>query len=109
MKKLTPTINSSLPVPAYEQLIRNIGQTLQAGRVQAYRAAEQIAVQTRWEIGRHIVEFEQQGNEKAEYGTYLLDRLAQDLTNSVWERFFTNQRGVYQENIPDIPNWSDSV
>jgi DUF1016 N-terminal domain len=66
--------------PAYALLIKTIGQTLLSGRVRAYRAAEQISVQTRWEIGRHIVEFEQKGNRKAEYGTYLLDRLAQDLT-----------------------------
>ncbi|MCF8245847.1 MAG: DUF1016 N-terminal domain-containing protein [Saprospiraceae bacterium] len=46
----------------------------------AYRVASQIGVKTRWKIGRHIVEYEQQGNEKAEYGTYLLDRLAKDLT-----------------------------
>lgn len=64
----------------YHHLIETIGQTLQAGRVRAYRMAEQVSVQTRWEIGRHIVEFEQNGSKKAEYGTYLLDRLAQDLS-----------------------------
>ncbi len=80
MKKLTSISNISSDDPAYDQLIHTIGQTLQAGRVRAYRIAEQIAVQTRWEIGRHIVEYEQKGNQKAEYGTFLLDRLARDLT-----------------------------
>lgn len=31
-----------------------------------------------WEIGRHIIEFEQQGHERAEYGTCLLERLSKD-------------------------------
>lgn len=66
--------------PAYNQLISTIGQTLSAGRVRAYRVAEQISVQTRWDIGRQIVEYEQKGNQKAEYGSFLLDRLARDLT-----------------------------
>ena len=30
-------------------------------------------------LGKHIVEYEQQGNERAEYGSYLLDRLVKDL------------------------------
>ncbi|MEQ1744462.1 MAG: PDDEXK nuclease domain-containing protein [Saprospiraceae bacterium] len=64
----------------YVQLIHNIGQALQAGRIRAYRVAQQIAVQTRWEIGRHIVEYEQSGNEKAEYGSFLLDKLSKDLS-----------------------------
>ncbi len=33
-----------------------------------------------WQIGRHIVEFEQGGSEKSEYGSELLDRLSKDLT-----------------------------
>ncbi len=35
---------------------------------------------TYWQIGRHIVEFEQAGEEKAEYGSELLNRLSKDLT-----------------------------
>lgn len=37
-------------------------------------------VQTYWEIGRQIVEYEQHGNEKAEYGSGLLNQLSKDLT-----------------------------
>lgn len=36
-------------------------------------------VKANWEIGRHIVEFEQHGEERAEYGTELLTRLSKDL------------------------------
>ena len=33
-----------------------------------------------WMIGQHIVEFEQSGEERAEYGIALIKRLAEDLT-----------------------------
>ena len=34
---------------------------------------------TYWQIGQHIVEFEQQGQASAEYGTQLLDNISRDL------------------------------
>ena len=40
-------------------------------------------VQTNWNIGRYIVEFEQQGNAKAKYGTGLLTSLAK-LLRTCW-------------------------
>jgi len=64
----------------YEQLKLQIGELLRQGRVQAGRAVNTILLQTYWQIGRHIVEFEQKGKEKAEYGTELLNRLSKDLT-----------------------------
>lgn len=87
-------MDKSLFDPFYGQLIETIGQTLNAGRTRAWRIAEQIAVQTRWEIGRHIVEYEQNGHEKAEYGSYLLDRLAQDLSTA-FGKGFTRTSVVY--------------
>ena len=37
-------------------------------------------LETYWQVGRHIVEFEQQGKSRAEYGKALLKQLARDLT-----------------------------
>jgi hypothetical protein len=39
-----------------------------------------VQVRTCWEVGRHIVEFEQGGADRAKYGTKLLPRLAERLT-----------------------------
>jgi predicted nuclease of restriction endonuclease-like (RecB) superfamily len=78
----------------YEQLIAGIGQLLQEGRTRAYEAVNQSLVQTYWQIGRYIVEYEQQGNEKAEYGSYLLDRLSSDLT-AAYGKGFSRSRLIY--------------
>ena len=38
-------------------------------------------IETYWAMGQYIVEHEQQGNERAVYGSGLIDRLSKDLTN----------------------------
>ena len=65
---------------SYGQLIRNIGSLLETGKKQAVSAVNQAMVRTYWEIGKHIVEYEQAGNEKAEYGSETLNSLSRDLT-----------------------------
>ena len=64
----------------YKSLITDIGTLLNRGREQVAQTANTILVQTYWLIGRHIVEFEQNGQDKAEYGSNLLERLSKDLT-----------------------------
>ncbi|MBA3046489.1 MAG: DUF1016 domain-containing protein, partial [Euryarchaeota archaeon] len=63
----------------YSSLIDSIGMLLEQGRKQAYRAIDSILVKTYWEIGKQVVEYEQGGREKAEYGSALLDTLSKDL------------------------------
>ena len=69
-----------LPQENYQGLLQGIGQLLQTARQQAARAVNSLLVQTYWHIGQYIVEYEQGGNEKAEYGSGLLDRLSKDLS-----------------------------
>ncbi|MDP1695202.1 MAG: PDDEXK nuclease domain-containing protein [Candidatus Woesearchaeota archaeon] len=70
------SIDSKQP---YIHLISAIGNILEEGRRKALQSVNQILVKTYWEIGKQIVEFEQQGKEKAEYGSALLDTLSRDL------------------------------
>ncbi len=51
------------------------------------RAVDRVQVQTCWEIGRHIVEFEQGGEARAAYGKMLLPRLAELLTREFGKGF----------------------
>ncbi|MBR6026654.1 MAG: DUF1016 family protein [Neisseriaceae bacterium] len=64
----------------YSVLINTIGEVLEQGKAYVLQTVNQGIVQTYWAIGKHIVEFEQAGNEKAEYGSALLKRLSGDLT-----------------------------
>jgi predicted nuclease of restriction endonuclease-like (RecB) superfamily len=65
---------------AYQDLLQEIGHAIHGARQQAAQAVNTLLVQTYWHIGQHIVEFEQGGKEKADYGSGLLDRLSKDLS-----------------------------
>lgn len=77
----------ALPKNPYNLLIDKIGILLSDGRKKAAQQVNTILVHTYWEVGRHIVEFEQGGNERAEYGTQLFERLSKDLTEAYGKGF----------------------
>jgi predicted nuclease of restriction endonuclease-like (RecB) superfamily len=64
----------------YEATLAEVIELLESARRAAARSVNAIMTATYWEIGRHIVEYEQSGQERAEYGTALLKRLSDDLT-----------------------------
>ncbi|MBU0535494.1 MAG: DUF1016 family protein [Nanoarchaeota archaeon] len=72
---------------SYHSLINGIGRLLENGRRQAYVAVNSILVKTYWEIGKSIIEYEQKGEEKAEYGSKLLARLSKDLKSRYGKGF----------------------
>jgi hypothetical protein len=61
-------------------LLESLRVLISESRRQALRAVDSIQVRTCWEVGRHIVEFEQGGAARAEYGKGLLKRVAAELT-----------------------------
>lgn len=63
----------------YRKLVENIGGIYQNGRKAAFQAVDTTMVLTYWNIGREIVEFEQKGRIKAEYGSGILEKLSKDL------------------------------
>lgn len=64
----------------YTNLIKTIATTVITSREKAIRQINTVLVETNWEIGRHIVEFEQKGEDRAQYGSELVTRIAKDLT-----------------------------
>lgn len=74
------------------------GLIVQARR-QALRSVDAIQVQTYWQIGRHIVEFEQGGQARAAYGKRLLPDLGVALTREFGKGFdatnLRHMRGFY--------------
>jgi len=67
----------------YRGLLGSVSGLLEEARRASARSVNAILTATYWEIGRRIVEFEQQGKQRAEYGRQVLERLSRDLT----ERF----------------------
>ncbi|MEH6352159.1 PDDEXK nuclease domain-containing protein [Pseudomonas sp. 3JA] len=92
--------------PQLAPLISELGQLIQQARQKVLRAVDTLQVQTCWQIGRHIIEFEQGGAERAAYGKRLLPSLAKVLTarfgKGFDERNLRHMRDFYQK----FPIWN---
>ncbi|KAB2936430.1 MAG: DUF1016 domain-containing protein [Candidatus Contendobacter sp.] len=64
----------------YQSLLRKISEVYATGQARAAQAVNVHITETYWRIGRDIVEFEQGGNIRADYGKALLAKLSRDLT-----------------------------
>ena len=80
----TVTITQNKPTPSF---IEDIKELVAQGRRQAYAAVNQAMVSTYWQIGKRIVEEEQQGQTRAEYGKQLLKELSAALTEEFGKGF----------------------
>ena len=82
---------AALPANAQSEgfppLLAALRGLIEGARQKVMRAADTAQVQTYWQIGRHIVEFEQGGAARAEYGAKLLPRLAETLTKEFGRGF----------------------
>lgn len=66
--------------PSLQVLVGQLRDLIRDARGRALQTVDAIQVRTYWEIGRLIVEFEQGGAARAEYGKRLLPKLAESLT-----------------------------
>ena len=64
----------------YGNIRTEIVALLHAARTASARSVNALMTASFWEIGRSIVQFEQQGDKRAEYGDALASQLADDLT-----------------------------
>lgn len=83
--------------PSYAALMNDISSLLNGARSQTARTVNAIMTATYWEIGHQIVEFEQSGEQRAEYGEELLKRLSADLTAKFGRGFAKSN--LYQMRI----------
>ena len=89
----------SPPAEGIAPLLGALRQLIADSRQQVLRAVDTVQVQTYWHVGRHIVEFEQGGAQRAAYGLRLLPQLGQDLSAEFGRGFdatnLRHMRGFY--------------
>jgi predicted nuclease of restriction endonuclease-like (RecB) superfamily len=99
----------------YSDLVNQISHLLQQGREQAAQSVNTILVHTYWLVGQHIVEYEQGGSEKAEYGSFLFEQLSADLSR-LYGKGFSRSNLLYMrklyltfpksETLSNVLSWS---
>lgn len=93
--------DSALP-PLLDALRGLIAQA----RQQVLRHVDQVQVQTCWQIGRHIVEFEQGGQVRAAYGKRLLPQLGQSLAQEFGKGFDERNLRHMRAFFQSFPIWN---
>ncbi len=87
-------MNDDRSIIGYDTVLSDVVDLLESARRASARTINTIITATYWEIGRRIVEFEQGGSKKAEYGEQLIDRLSNDLTKRFGRGF--KRRNLFQ-------------
>jgi len=94
-------------------LVREIRDLVQSARRAAAQNVNTLQVITNFEIGRRIVEYEQKGRQRAEYGKQIFDELSQKLTKEFGKGFSTRNlrymRDFYVEYHETVPQITQTV
>ena len=102
LQRQRPALSQDAP---YQAVYGDVSRIIDAARETAARSVNAAMTAAYWLIGRRIVEFEQSGEERAEYGAALVEKLAEDLTVQFGRGFslqnIYNMRLFYLSYPPD--------
>ena len=90
---------------ASSHLFAEIREVLVTARRTAYKAVNFAMVTAYWNVGRLIVEDEQQGNTRAEYGKAILADLAKRLTDEFGKGFDERELRRIRQFYLVFPKW----
>ena len=78
-------------------LVSDVRSIIEEGRKKAFSVAGKVAILTYWNVGRRIVEEEQQGNSRADYGKKIIPALAESLTSKYGSGYSKRNLAYYRK------------
>lgn len=84
-------------ITSYQNILSDIRSIINSGRNSAYATANSISIMTYWNIGKRIVENEQEGEKRAEYGKKLTKKLAEDLSKEFGNSYSQRNLEYYRK------------
>ena len=88
----------------YKELINNIGSVFSKAKSKIISVINAEIIDAYWEIGKNIVEFEQKGKIKAEYGSKLLLKISTDLKLKYGRGFSRSNLSYMRQFYIKYPN-----
>ena len=85
--------------------VQEIKQIIQEGRTAAYSAVNAAMITTYWRVGKRIVEEEQGGKERADYGKALIKTLAKELALEYGDGFSERYLRSFRQFYLVAPNY----
>ena len=93
-------------------LINDVRSIVESGLRKAYKNANAITVITYWQVGRRIVEEEQQGERRAEYGSQIINVLSANLRRTYAKGYTSRDLRSYRQfylYFSDLEIWYSRV
>ena len=84
--------------------IDDIKRLIEDARLNTYAAINAVMLETYWNIGKRIVEQEQHGKSRAEYGTQLLKVLSEELSAAFGKGFSARNLRNYRQFYLSFPH-----
>ena len=89
----------------YQSVIDDVKDIISSGMESAYNATSRAMVLTYWNVGKRIVEQEQNGNQRAEYGTAMMDALAAELTKEYGKSYSKRNLQYFRKFYQCFPDF----
>mgnify|MGYP001818086602 CR=1 FL=1 len=93
-------------IPRNDLLFQRIREILENARHKVYRTANTEMLRAYWNVGREIVVEEQKGQDRAEYGSALLEELAKRLTELYGKSFSSRHLRYMRQFYREFPKWN---
>jgi hypothetical protein len=85
------------------EFYESVAEVLRKARVKSYRAVNFIMVEAYWNVGRMIIEEEQHGKERAEYGKALIRTLSERLIAEFGAGFGASNLAYFRQFYLSFP------
>jgi len=94
------------PILDNDGLFERIQEILEVARNKVYRTANTEMLRAYWNVGREILEEEQNGQARAKYGSALLEDLARRLTELYGKSFSSRHLRYMRQFYREFPKWN---
>ena len=84
--------------------VSDVCSIIEDGRQKAYDAVNNSMIETYWRVGQRIVEEEQNGSERAEYGKHIIEQLSKELTYRYGKGFSKRYLAYFRKFYLTIDN-----
>ncbi|WP_283162300.1 PDDEXK nuclease domain-containing protein [Elizabethkingia ursingii] len=88
--------------------IHDIQDILEKARQKSYAAINSVMVEAYWKVGKRIVDEEQEGKERADYGKYIIRNLSEELTKNFGRGFSERSIREYRQFYLLFPDFQDN-
>jgi len=102
-RKIGSTVGKEMPDVIRPDFFDAVANIIRAAHKKAFRTINKVMVEAYWDVGRMIVEEEQQGQERAEYGAFLISNLSLRLTDEFGKGYTETNLRYFRQFYATFP------